>query len=285
MPERFEITRLIGKNGTGGIYEANDKKHNRKVLLHRFFSEKGDTSIRGWELHFKDIARQWALVKVPGFMKLHEADIDEDGAFMSLHYFESKPLLVHYMRAMHLAEFRNFAQQACKTLEALHLSGIVHGALAPNSFLVSQETVNSHQYILWDLGFSHLVPKINRKYAINYTPSDPAILAPEIFEGLEPAAVTDIYMLGHIFYYMLANAHPLAELPLSIVEKRHIAHDFPRIDDIRPHVPTVIGDWIESMIQAAPKDRLQTIKEVLATMPEAVFFQDQFIDNECTQIW
>ena len=67
MSERFKISRLIGKNGTGGVYEAIDTERDQKVLLHRFFSEKGDTSTRGWDYLFKDIGRQWKIIDYPGF--------------------------------------------------------------------------------------------------------------------------------------------------------------------------------------------------------------------------
>jgi serine/threonine protein kinase len=272
--ERFQISRLVAKNGTGGIYEAFDALEDRKVLLHRFFSEKGDTSVRGWEHLFKDISRQWKLIKHPGFMKLHEAGIDNDGAFMSMHFFNSNPLLTRYPASMPMDEFYNFINQACRTIDVLHEMGVVHGALSPNSFLVSMETVTSNQYIMADLGLTQLVPKINRRYAMDFLPSDPAILAPELFERLEPVFVTDIYMLGHIFYYMLAGAHPLADLPLDVVEDKHFAHDFPRLDELRPHIPEAIATWIQSMMLPHPDDRLQDMREVIAQMPPYEIFSN-----------
>jgi len=215
MKERFSISRLVGKNGTGGIYEAYDTDHNQKVLLHRFYSENGNTSTSGWEYMFSDVARQWKILEHSSFIKLHEAGVDEDGAFMCMHYFNSAPLLNIFPNGMPIEEFYNFAVQILNLMDTLHEIGIVHGALLPNSFLVSLETVNSNQYIMSDLGLTALVPKINRNYASDFLPSDPAILAPELYENLEPVFVTDIYMLGHIFYYMLAGVHPLADLRSS----------------------------------------------------------------------
>ncbi len=277
MSERFKISRLIGKNGTGGIYEAIDTERDQKVLLHRFFSEKGDTSTRGWDYLFKDIGRQWKIIDYPGFMKLHEAGIDDDGAYMSMHYFESSPLLTHYPSAMPMDEFYNFAVQALETMDTIHEMGIVHGALTPNSFLVSLETVNWNQYILSDLGLTALVPKINRRYSKDFLPSDPAILAPELFERLDPVFVTDIYMLGHIFYYMLAGAHPLADLPLDEVEDRHFQHDFPRVDELRPQIPEEVATWIQGMMLPHPDDRFQEMRDVLNNMPAKESFLQELM--------
>lgn len=274
MSERFQISRLVGKNGTGGIYEATDSEHDRKVLLHRFYSEKGDTSVRGWDYLFKEVINQWKVVKHPGIMKLHEAGIDQDGAYMSMHYFNSNPLLTHFPHSMPLSEFYNFATQACLTIDKIHDLGIIHGALTPNSFLVSLETTNQNQYIMSDLGLTQLVPKINRRFASQFLPSDPAILAPELFEKLDPVFVTDIYMLGHIFYYMIAGAHPLADLPLEEVEDRHFSHDIPRLDELRSEVPEAIGTWIQSMMLPHPDDRIQDIRDVISTMPSAEHFAD-----------
>ncbi len=272
MSERFHISRLVGKNGTGGIYVATDTKHDRKVLLHRFYSEKGDTNVRGWDYLFSDITRQWQVVKHSGFMKLYEAGIDDDGAFMCMHYFNSSPLLTHYPRSMPLPEFYNFATQVCSLIDRIHELGIVHGALTPNSFLVSLETTNQNQYIMSDLGLTQLVPKINRRFAPDFLPSDPAILAPELFEKLDPVFVTDIYMLGHIFYYMIAGAHPLADLPLAEVEDKHFAHDIPRLDEIRPEIPEAISTWIQSMMLPHPDDRIQDVRDVISAMPPLELF-------------
>ena len=267
MTERYNIVRLIGKNSTGGIYEAIDQKHDRRILLHRFYSSRGDTSTRGWDYIFRDITRQWKLIKHPGFIKLHEAGIDNDGAFMSMHYFESTPMLREFDRAMEMDEFYNFAEQATQTLIRLHSMGIVHGSVSPDSFLVSLETINHKQYIMRDLGLHQLTPLINRQFAKDFFPTDLALLAPELFEGLQPVPRTDIYMLGHTFYYMVAGAHPLAELPVEEAERRHFQHDFPRLDEIRDHLPTDFADWIQRMTLPHPDDRFQTMQEVLEAMP------------------
>jgi len=272
MRERFGISRLVGKNGTGGIYEAFDSEQNRKVLLHRFYSESGETSTSGWEYLFSDVSRQWRIINHPGFIKLHEAGIDQDGAFMSMHYFHSSPLLTVYPNGMPVEEFYNFAMQVCHVMDTIHHMGIVHGALLPNSFLVSLETVNTNQYIMSDLGLTALVPKINRKYASDFIPSDPAILAPELYENLEPVFVTDIYMLGHIFYYMLAGMHPLADLTYEETEFRHFQHDFPRVDELCQHIPKSIATWIQSMTLPHPEDRPQDMRDVLSSMPPIEHF-------------
>jgi len=268
MEERYEIVRLIGKNTTGGIYEAIDHHHERRVLLHRFYSSKGDTSVRGWDYIFRDIVRQWKLISNPGFIKLHEAGIDEDGAFISMHYFESSPMLVEFNRAMELDEFFNFAEQALKTLIHLHSMGIVHGAVGPDSFLVSLETVNKKQFIIRDLGLYKLTPKINRQFAEEFYPGDFAILAPELFERLEPVDRTDIYMLGQTFYYMIAGAHPLAELSKEEAERRHFQHDFPRLDHIRDTISEELATWIQQMTFPHPDDRFQTMQHCFDMMPK-----------------
>jgi len=267
MKERYKIVRLIGKNTTGGIYEATDTQNNRRVLLHRFYSSNGNTSTAGWGYIFRDLIQQWKRVEHSGFMKIHDAGIDDDGAFVSMHYFESIPMLKQFNRAMELDEFYNFAYQAINTLIHLHQSGIVHGAVSPSSWLISLETVNRKQYIIRDLGLHQITPIINRQFAEHFYPADPAILAPEIFEDIAAVTRTDIYMLGHTFYYLLAGAHPLAELPVEEAERRHFQHDFPRIDDIRSHIPAELASWIQRMTLPHPDDRFQTMQEVFENMP------------------
>lgn len=272
MKERFKIQRLIGKSATGGIYIASDSKNGKKILLQRFYSENGNTSTLGWDYIFRDIMREWKLIKHPGILKLHEADIDEDGAYMSLHYFESEPLILHFTTLMSFEELINFATQATSVLNEIHSKNIVHGALSPNSFLVSKETLRQKQYFLADLSLSQLVPRINRSYAKGWLPSDPAILAPEIFEGHKPLDVTDVYMLGHIFYYMVLGAHPLADLTLEEAERRHFAHEMPRLDEVMPAVPEEIATWIQGMMLPHPDDRTESMAEVINSIPDRSVF-------------
>lgn len=273
MAERFKIHRLIGKSAFGGIYEATDAKSGKKILLKRFFSERGKTSVAGWGKTFLAILRDWKLIDCTGMVKLYDGGIDEDGAYMCLHYFESEPLLTYYPRVMSFRELRNFATQSLKILEKLHNNNIVHGALVPNSFLVSKETISLRQYFLCDLGLSQLVPKINSVFARNWFPSDPALLAPELFEKHPAVSVTDIYMLGHIFYYMVLGGHPFADLPFSEAERRHYEHDIPRLDDIIPDLPGDIATWIQSMMLPHPEDRTFSAEEALANMPHKDSFK------------
>ncbi len=268
MSERYEIVGLIGKGRTGGVYEAVDTVLSRKVALRRFFSEHGNTDSSAWEEPFKNLTGHLCNLSHPSLITVFDAGIDDDGAYMISEHLPHPTLEDRLTKGrLTLEEFWALAVNILEALCIPHSQNCAHSGLATKSIMLQPRNRGDIRYRLVDLGLAWLIPLVNPENPL-LSLSDPAIMAPELFEGHIATPATDIYMLGMLFYQALAGGHPLAGLPMNQAHEKHLTHAFAPISGYRTSVPPVISDWIELMTQADPNQRPQSATDCLALMPK-----------------
>lgn len=276
--ERYEIISLIGKGRTGGVYEAVDRKTNEKVALRRFFSISGDTNSSEWEESFNQLAATVSQMKHPALMDIYDYGVDEDGAYMVMELIRKGITIEDKINEDgHLSD-ENFYVMANNLLDAfaqLHHRGFCHGTVTSRSIMEVPVKPVGQIYKCIDLGQSSLIPVINP--GLVRAIEDPAITAPEIFEGQAADSRSDVYMLGHLFYFSLAGGHPLAGVPEKEAYEKHKAHKFAPLSGYRSSVPKDIVEWLEKLTQANPNDRPQSASEALDLMPYHDFSKQQDI--------
>jgi serine/threonine protein kinase len=269
--ERFDIIKILGKGRTGGVYEALDTYTNHRVALRRFFSVDGNTDSSYWEDSFIDLVDRLAKVKHPALMSIYSAGVDDDGAFMVMELLEKGRSIEKLVeKEKHLSN-ESFQVMACDLLNAfsvMHSMGYCHGSVSGRSVMeVPLANPNGNKiYKCVDLGMSSLIPMINPALPF-LAVGDPALTAPELFEGQEADARSDVYMLGHLFYLSLAGGHPLAGIPADEAYKKHRKHRFAPLSGYRSSVSKDIVNWIEFLTQADPSRRPQSAGEALEALP------------------
>jgi len=82
LGERYDITKLLGKGRTGGVYEAEDTKLGRKVAMRRFFALNNSTDISGHVEEFKAVAQSLGGLQHPNLLSVLDAGVDDDGAYI-----------------------------------------------------------------------------------------------------------------------------------------------------------------------------------------------------------
>jgi len=269
MSDRYDILRLLGKGRTGGVYEAQDTVLGRKVALRRFFSVSGDTDTSSWRDSFQELTTNLCGIQHPGLMTVFDGGVDDDGAFMVTELLEGK-VLEDILEDGHVSN-RQFSAMAADLLDCftmLHMQGFCHGALSGRSLMEVPRAGGRFRYKIVDLGMSALIPLINPGMP-QLAWGDPALMAPELFDGHIPDARADVYMLGHLFYLSLAGGHPLAGIPADEAKEKHLAHRFAPLSGYRTSVPKEIVDWIETLTQADPNARPANAAAALSIMPTA----------------
>ena len=91
--------------------------------------------------------------------------------------------------------------------------------------------------------------------ALSSPPSDPATLAPELFQERETTPQTDLYMLGQIFYYLLTGGHPFVGLSLKEALNKHVTHELPLLNQCNPKISKRIAKWVDLLTQPNPENR------------------------------
>ncbi len=269
MSERFIIKEQISTRASADAFLAHDTKTDQLVRLRRIHSQMTPEELNSVSDAFRVTQRQLALAKSDLISQITESGIDDEGAWLTLEYYESEHLLNVYTAPIALAEFHNVATQLLAALKAIHDENLVHGALSMNSVdVVAPETPEGRVvYYLRDLGMRKLMVLVHNPHAISSLPGDVALLAPELFHSQDAQPTSDLYMLGNLLYTLLTYGHPFAGFNNEDALANHLAHNIPLAHTINPDIPEEVSTWIDKLTQPDPKSRYQSADEAIAALP------------------
>ncbi len=269
--ERYSIIKLLGKGRTGGVYEAMDSNLDRKVALRRFFAQTKDTKLDEYKTDFEKVAQSLSALQHPNLLRVYDAGVDSDGAYIISQLLQGEILNDHVIQngPMPYWVVHDLAQQMLDALSSSHEAGFVHGAITPGSIILSPRARGGFLYVILDMGLSRLAPLIQGKDSILSIMADPAILAPELFNGGNATERADLYMLGHILYMALAGGHPFAGVPAIEAEKMH-QEGLPPIQQYAQDVPEDFRIWLEKLTQFDPDERPASAVEALGLLPKVI---------------
>lgn len=288
MSDRYVITKLLGKGRISEVYEAQDAVLQRTVALRRFYSVKGEPDDTSWTDRFMNLTGKLASLSHPNLATVYNADIGKKGPYLTTEFLPY-PTLEHRLESgrLELEEFWALATDVLEALAVPHSQGFSHAGLTMKSIILQPRSRGDVKYRIIDLGLAWLIPLINPDNSIRSL-SDPAIMAPELFDDQQPTPQTDVYMLGMLLYQALAGGHPLAGLPSDQAYQKHLQHSFAPVTGYRTSVPPEISDWLEILTQADPTSRPSSAIEALNLLPameniDPLYFQAADQTTQTTQ--
>ena len=265
---RYEITRLLGKGRTGGVYEAEDKNLNRKVAMRRFFDQGNQFDFAQHKEDFLQVARSLGNLQHPNLLRVFDAGVDEDGGYVVSQLLEGESLHEETKKgAMPLDTVLELAKQMLDAFSMAHDIGYFHGALTPDSILMVPRARGGYRYVILDMGLSRLAPLIQGKDSFLAVMADRAILSPELFDGGTADARADLYMLGQILYMCIAGGHPIGGLSVEEARKKHLK-GLPSIKKYNNDVSRGMAEWLSILIAVDPADRPTSAVEALRTLQQ-----------------
>jgi predicted ATPase/signal transduction histidine kinase/ActR/RegA family two-component response regulator len=158
-------------------------------------------------------------------------------------------------RPMALSAFLPVASALVDAVAAAHAAHWVLGDLRPASLLVDAGATSA------------MVFDLQRACALDAPDDAPAAadgmlpyLAPErtgqVGRGGDPR--TDLYALGATLFELLCGRPPFATRdPLKLVHS-HLAEVAPRLVELRPELPAVVGELVAKLLAKSPDDRYQS---------------------------
>lgn len=129
--------------------------------------------------------------------------------------------------------------------------------------IVTQEDGNYYPIIIdWgvakEIGMDQMYHP-RKPYYVSATPEATGIrnrgTPPEVMAGFEPIATTDIYMLGHIMFYLFSGGHYAGA---AATNEDFVLHP----SDFNPQLPEEFNKLVEYMTQYEPADRMADMVKV-----------------------
>ncbi len=244
----FEVHRLIGRGGMGGIYQARQRNLDRDVAIKLISPQvsKDPAFIERFDREAKALAK----LSHPGIVGIFDCGQTSDGlAYLVMEFVDG----VNLRQAMQLhqiiaSEAVELTIRICDALEYAHSKGVVHRDIKPENILIGEDGTLK----VADFGIAKLTDPDVRTPTLTATRQvlgSLHYLAPEHIES--PSSIdhrVDIYAVGVVLYELLTGHLPIGryEPPSSVV--------------------SALGSAIDEVVQRAlsrrPQDRYQSADEL-----------------------
>lgn len=146
-------------------------------------------------------------------------------------------------------------------LDALHSEHRVHGDVGDHSVTVKQDGSASVQLPgIWQAyGASPTIPPLILKDMAPY-------LAPEITNGANPSAASDVYSVGILIVQFIWGRLPFNSDTTTGMALKHANDAPPNLRAQNPAVPMVLDEIVKKALAKNPQNRYQNARELLADL-------------------
>jgi serine/threonine protein kinase len=244
---RYEVMGLLGRGGTGEVFEAVDRLLGRRVAVKVL--REGVTPDPQAIARFRREARAAASLSHPNIVTVHDVGMDGERPFIVMELVHGEPLSALLDREKQLAFGRAaaIAQAIAEGLACAHDAGIVHRDLKPRNVMLTE----NGQVKVLDFGIAQ---------ALDRTPVDEPLgtanyVSPEQASGLPTDGRSDVYSLGVVLFEMLAGRPPFeGERALSVMHQ-HVHDQPPPVSRFRPDVPGALTSIVGRCLRKRPSER------------------------------
>ena len=195
------FTRLtrVGRGGFGEVYRAWDPNLQREVALKLLLP-----GVAGGEAEYQAMlreARALASVRHPNIVPVYGIDRHDGRVGFWTDFVRGKTLsvLVGEQGTFGAREAALIGLDVARALSAVHRAGLLHRDIKAENVMREE----GGRILLMDFGLSVLD---QRQSNIAGTPN---YMAPELFEGGQSTAATDLYALGVLLYFLVSGEYPV----------------------------------------------------------------------------
>jgi serine/threonine protein kinase len=220
----YEIQSLLGAGGMGEVYRARDTRLGRDVAIKVLPAHLcSDPDLRQ---RMEREAKAISSLNHPHICTLHDVGSQDGIDFLVMEYLEGETLADRLQRGgLRLEEALKIGREIAAALDKAHGRGIVHRDLKPANIMLTKNGPK-----LMDFGLAKPSPGVSSgAVASPLTPSTPTMsvaaltasaspltqkgtvvgtfqyMAPEVLQGAEADARSDIFSFGCVLYEMLTG--------------------------------------------------------------------------------
>ena len=264
----YEIRAPLGAGGMGEVYRAHDTRLRRDVAI-KVLPQA--IAIGGaWE-RFEREARAASALNHPNICAVFDVGEADGRQFLVMELLEGKTLRDYIGKeSANPALAVALAVQIADVLEAAHAKGIIHRDIKPGNIMV---TGREHVKVL-DFGLAKHASAITDETrtldsltAAGTVVGTPSYIAPEILQGKEADARSDLWALGVVLYEMLSGRLPFRGTTMFEVSSGILREEPPPLPST---VPYKLRGIVERCLHKDPAERYQNAGDVRTALTGTV---------------
>ncbi|KPB77845.1 protein kinase domain-containing protein [Pseudomonas cannabina] len=258
MFEGWSVGSVVAQSRQSMLYRVNDA-HGQPWLLKTLPASRHDEAGAGQGL----LLEEWFLRRVAGrfFPELHPL-AERQHLYYVMREHSGRTLAELFTAAgpLPLAQWQDLETRLLRASGLLHRRNIIHRDIKPENLLLGDDG----ELRLLDFGLA-FCPGLS---AVNPDdlPGTPSYIAPEAFNGAEPAPQQDLYAVGVTLYYLLTGHYPYGEI--EAFQHRRFATPIPA-SRYRPDLPQWLSQSLDKALQADPQHRYETAEQWLLELEQA----------------
>lgn len=261
LGDRYALEELLGSGGTGTVFAAVDRKHDRRVAL-KVLRPEFSASV-GTQRFLREIHIAAGLTH-PHIVPLFDSG-EADGLLyyvMALVEGESLQELLDREDELPVARALKIAREVAEALSYAHDRDIVHRDVKPGNILLAGDHA-----LLADFGVARAAVDTNVTLTgEGIAIGTPAYMSPEQILGEQAIdARSDVYSLGCVLFEMLTGKRPFR----SNVLAGRVMGTVPTVTGVRRGVPSRVAQALERALAPDPADRFQRAAEFGNALNEA----------------
>lgn len=246
----YEVESVVGAGGIGILYRARQLRLDRPVALKLVEPDVARDPVVRERLRRE--ARMVAALDHPNVVPLYEAGEEGGTVYVVTRWVEGTELgtLILERGPLEPARAARIVAQIAAALATAHAKGLVHRDVKPSNVILTRE---DHVY-LTDFGLAKRAATAPGLTAVDQMRGTVDYVAPELIEGSEPDARSDVYSLGCVLFEMLSGEPPFAG------QRGGMAKMWAQVNAEPPSVRERRGD--------VPPELEQTMRRAMAKRPE-----------------
>ncbi|NKE62410.1 serine/threonine protein kinase [Lentzea sp. PSKA42] len=247
---RYRLQRRIGSGGMGVVWQAFDERLDRVVALKHLVLPPGLSTEEAERARQRAVreARIAARLQHPGAVTVHDVTEDGDRPVLVMEYVPARSLaeLIATRGPLSGVQVAQIGGQVAAALAAAHQAGIVHRDVKPANVLITD--TGTAKITDFGIARAHGDTTIT---ATGLVVGTPAFLAPEVAQGHEPSAASDVFSLGATLYTAVEGRAPFGDGDNAIA----LLHAVAAGQMIPPAHHGPITDVVLHMMRADPAAR------------------------------
>jgi len=258
----YEILAPIGAGGMGEVYKARDTRLNRTVAIKVLSAHVDNPKARE---RFDREAHTVSSLNHPNICALYDIGNQEGVMYLVMEYLEGETLADRLAQGpLAVEKVFEYGMQIADALDQAHRQGVIHRDLKPGNVIITKSGAK-----LLDFGLATTV----RRPDVSDTSQVPAhtttivgtcqYMAPELFEGKEADARSDIFAFGAMLYEMATGRRAFQGKTHAGIIASILEQEPPPISSVQLIMPPALTHLVQTCLAKDPDERRQTFHDVL----------------------